>query len=186
MTALDYGFSVTEINYRTYETGVHKGKIGLKNLKTKAPYYYKFAVDEYDNLLKDGLVYDKGGEDKRYPINKFIIFSYQKEFGNWFGTSDLRPAYRGYWSKDVLIKMWNIYLERFANPTVVGKYKSNDPTGKSNLRNILDNLTAKTSITHRMDEFDINFLESSRNATGDFNTALNFYNKAIARAIARR
>jgi phage gp29-like protein len=183
MTALDYGFSVTEINYRTYETGVHKGKIGLKNLKTKAPYYYKFAVDEYDNLLKDGLVYDKGGEDKRYPINKFIIFSYQKEFGNWFGTSDLRPAYRGYWSKDVLIKMWNIYLERFANPTVVGKYKSNDPTGKSNLRNILDNLTAKTSITHRMDEFDINFLESSRNATGDFNTALNFYNKAIARAI---
>ncbi|QDP60244.1 MAG: putative portal protein [Prokaryotic dsDNA virus sp.] len=183
MTALDYGYSITEINYKQFETGPHAGKIGLKNLKTKAPYYYKFAVDEYSNLLDKGIVYDKGGKEQYYPINKFLIFSYQKEFGNHYGTSDLRPAYRGYWSKDVLIKMWNIYLERFANPTVVGKYKSNDATGRTNLRNILDNLTSKTSITHRMDEFDIQLLESTRASTNDFNTALNFYNKCIARSI---
>ena len=183
MTALDFGYSITEINYKQFETGPHAGKIGLKNLKTKAPYYYKFAVDEYSNLLEKGIVYDKGGKELYYPINKFLIFSYQKEFGNHYGTSDLRPAYRGYWSKDVLIKMWNIYLERFANPTVVGKYKSNDATGRTNLRNILDNLTSKTSITHRMDEFDIQFLESTRASTNDFNTALNFYNKCIARSI---
>ena len=183
MTALDYGYSITEINYKTFESGIHQGKIGLKNLKTKQPYYYRFAVDEFSNLLKDGIVYDKGGEEKYYPTSKFLVFSYQKEFGNHYGTSDLRPAYRGYWSKDVLIKMWNIYLERFANPTIIGKYKSNDPSGRNNLRNILDNLTAKTSITHRMDEYDIGLLESTRASTNDFNTALNFYNKSIARSI---
>lgn len=183
MTALDYGYSITEINYKTIESGEHKGKIGLKSLKTKQPYYYRFAVDEYSNLLKNGIVYDKGGQENYYPTSKFLVFSYQKEFGNHYGTSDLRPAYRGYWSKDVLIKMWNIYLERFANPTVIGKYKSNDASGRSNLRNILDNLTSKTSITHRMDEYDIGILESSRSSTNDFNTALNFYNKSIARSI---
>ena len=183
MTALDYGYSITEINYKTIESGEHKGKIGLRSLKTKQPYYYRFAVDEYSNLLKNGIVYDKGGQENYYPTSKFLVFSYQKEFGNHYGTSDLRPAYRGYWSKDVLIKMWNIYLERFANPTVIGKYKSNDASGRSNLRNILDNLTSKTSITHRMDEYDIGILESSRSSTNDFNTALNFYNKSIARSI---
>mgnify|MGYP003653850085 CR=1 FL=1 len=183
MTALDYGYSITEINYKEITTGIHKGKIGLKSLKTKQPYYYRFAVDEFSNLLKNGVVYDKGGKENYYPTSKFLIFSYQKEFGNHYGTSDLRPAYRGYWSKDVLIKMWNIYLERFANPTVIGKYKSNDPSGRTNLRNILDNLTSKTSITHRMDEYDIGILESTRSSTNDFNSALNFYNKAIARSI---
>tara|TARA_R110000803_G_scaffold49530_2_gene103012 strand:- start:1703 stop:4210 length:2508 start_codon:yes stop_codon:yes gene_type:complete len=183
MTALDYGYSITEINYKTFDTGEHKGRIGLKSLKTKQPYYYRFAVDEFSNLLKNGIVYDRGGQENYYPTSKFLIFSYQKEFGNHYGSSDLRPAYRGYWSKDVLIKMWNIYLERFANPTVIGKYKSNDPSGRTNLRNILDNLTSKTSITHRMDEYDIGILESGRSSTNDFNSALNFYNKSIARSI---
>ena len=183
MTALDYGFSISEINYRPIESGNFAGKIGLKSIKTKKPHYYRFAVDEYANILKDGIVYQEAGKDVKYPTSKFLIFSYQKEFGNHYGTSDLRPAYRGYWSKDVLIKMWNIYLERFANPTVLGKYKTNDPSARQNLRNILDNLTAKTSITHRMEEFDIQLLESGRSATDDFERALNFYNKSIARSI---
>ena len=183
MTALDYGFSISEINYKPIDSGQFAGKIGLKSIKTKKPHYYRFAVDEYANILKDGIVYQEAGQDVKYPTSKFLVFSYQKEFGNHYGTSDLRPAYRGYWSKDVLIKMWNIYLERFANPTVLGKYKTNDPSARQSLRNILDNLTAKTSITHRMEEFDIELLESSRNATGDFQSALNFYNKSIARSI---
>ena len=183
MTALDYGYSITEINYKNIESGQYAGKIGLASLKTKQPYYYRFAVDEYSNLLKKGIVYDKGGSENYYPTSKFLVFSYQKEFGNHYGTSDLRPAYRGYWSKDVLIKMWNIYLERFANPTIIGKYKSNDPSGKTSLRNILDNITSKTSITHRIDEYEIGLLESNRASTNDFNTALNFYNKTIARSI---
>lgn len=183
LTALDYGFSITEINYEMYDIGEFSGKIGIKNLKTKQPRYYSFAIDKYSNLLKDGLAYNIDGEQKRLPTNKFLIFSYQKEFGNHYGTADLRPAYRGYWSKDTIIKFWNIYLERFANPTVVGKYRSNDPNSKNNLRNILDNLTAKTSITHRMDEFDIDFLEPSRSATQDFKEAINYYDKTIARSI---
>ena len=183
LSALDYGFSITELNYQVYEEGKYKDKVGIKNLKTKKPHHYSFHVDAFANIRKRGLILTVDGLEKKLPIDKFIIFSYQKEFGNHYGTSDLRPAYRGFWSKDAIIKFWNIYLERFANPTVIGKYRSNDPNSKTSLRNILDGLTAKTSITHRMDEFDIDFLEPSRSSTDDFKTAINYYDKSIARSI---
>ena len=183
LSALDYGFSITELVYQQYEDGKYKDKIGIKSLKTKKPHNYSFKTDAYSNLKKRGLLLTVDGLEKSLPVDKFLIFSYQKEFGNHYGTSDLRPAYRGYWSKDTIIKFWNIYLERFANPTVLGKYRSNDPQSKGNLRNILDSLTAKTSITHRMDEFDIGFLEPSRSSTDDFKTAINYYDKSIARSI---
>jgi phage gp29-like protein len=183
MTALDFGFSVTEINYLQYTEGKFKGRYGVKNLKTKRPHNYSFKVDRFDNLTKRGLINTVDGEERDLPVNKFLIFSYQKEFGNWYGTSDLRPAYRGWWSKDTIIKFWNIYLERFANPTVLGKYRSNDPTSRTNLRNILDNLTARTSITHRVDEFDIQYLEPRRNSTEDFKESIGYYDRAISRSI---
>ena len=68
-------------------------------------------------------------------------------------------------------------------PTVIGKYASNDSTSIGNLRQILDNLSAKTSISHRMGEFDISLLESSRNQTAEYQAAINTYNKMIARSI---
>ncbi len=183
LTALDYGYSVSEINYAQIEEGEFAGKIGLASLKTKYPHNYMFDVDKYSNIKDNGLVYTAEGMEKKLPTNKFLIYSYQKEFGNPYGNSDLRSAYRGYWSKDVLIKFWNIYLERYAMPTVVGEYASNDAGSIGNLRKILDNLTAKTAISHRMGEFDIKLLESQRNSTNEYRDALNFYNKMIARSI---
>lgn len=183
LTALDFGYSITEINFDTFQEGEFAGMVGLKSLKTKYPHYYEFEVDQYSNIKKNGLIYNVGGDQKKLPLDKFVIYSYQKEFGNPYGNSDLRCAYRGYWSKDVLIKFWNIYLERFAMPTVVGQYASNDSSSVNNLRNILDNLSAKTSISHRMGEFDLKLLESSRNSTQEYQAALNFYNKMIARSI---
>ena len=34
LSALDYGFSITELNYQVYEEGKYKDKVGIKNLKT--------------------------------------------------------------------------------------------------------------------------------------------------------
>ena len=47
MSALDYGFSITEINYELFENGKYPNKIGLKNLKTKRPHNYSFLVDRF-------------------------------------------------------------------------------------------------------------------------------------------
>ena len=112
LTALDYGYSITEEVWKVIEQGPYKGKVGIRALKAKKPHYYRFDLDKYSNIKPKGLIQDLGfgtglGGTK-LPINKFIIYSYQKEFGNWYGSSDLRPAYRNYWSKDNLIKFWNI------------------------------------------------------------------------------
>ena len=91
MTALDFGYSISEINYKEFDTGVHRGKIGLKNIKTKQPHYYQFVIDEYSNLLDDGILYQGRGLEERYPISKFIIFSYRIEFSQMIKNSYILP-----------------------------------------------------------------------------------------------
>jgi phage gp29-like protein len=185
MTALDYGYSITEIIWTVFDDGPYRGKVGIRALKAKKPHFYEFDTDDYSNLKPNGLIQTRLAlaDEKPLPINKFIIYSYQKEFGNWYGMSDLRAAYRAWWSKDNIIKFWNIYLERFGSPLAVGKYKTNNPNSVTNLKTILEKLQSKTSITYRDGEFDISLLEPQRRSTADYKDALDFYNKSIARSI---
>lgn len=183
LTALDYGYSITEIVWKIFEEGKYEGKIGIDALKTKKPHHYEFDLDDYSNIKPNGLVQILLGGPKQLPINKFILYSYRKEFGNWYGTSDLREAYRPWWSKDNIIKFWNIYLERFGSPLARGRYKTNDPTALANLKTILDNLQSKTSIAYREGDFDIDLLEAQRRSTGDYSKAIEYYDRAISRSI---
>ena len=146
LTALDYGYSLTEKLWYRIERGTFVGKIGLKALKTREPFYYQFESDIYGNLREDGVIYLGPGmmeqvvQNKientlpnrgifsygsRLPVDKFVIYSYNKEFSNWYGRSDLRAAYRSFWSKEILIRFMNIYMERFGMPTHVGTYPKN-------------------------------------------------------------
>lgn len=183
LSALDYGYSISELIWKEFTGGDFKGKYGYKQIKTKRPYLFSFDIDEFDNLKEDGIILSNLVSNNRLPKNKFVVFSYQKEFNNWYGTSDLRPAYRNWWSKDVIIKFWNIYLERFGQPLIRGQYNITDTNKISDLKTILNNLQSKTSIIHRKGEFDIDFLEAQRRGTSDYQEALNYHNRAIARSI---
>ena len=184
LSALTYGYSVTEIVWNQYENGPYAGRVGISGLKSKRPHGFMFDVDQYGNLKPDGLLQTQlGAKEARLPVDKFLIYSYQQEFANHYGTSDLRSAYRPWWSKDNIIKFWNIYLERFGSPLAVGKYKTADPNAKTTLMNILSNLQNKTSIVHKDMDFDISLLEASRRSTSDYQTALDFHDRAIARSI---
>lgn len=184
LLALDYGFSISEIVWKMFDYGPHSGKVGIKAIKSKKPHHYDFETDEYSNILKNGLIVSNMiTGNQNLPINKFLLYTHQKEFGNWYGISDLRPAYRHWWSKDAIIKFWNIYLERYGQPITRGQYNTNDKTIIDDMKAILKNLQSKTSITHRKGQFDIDFLEPQRRSTADYKEALNFYNRSIARAI---
>ena len=183
LTALDYGYSISELVWMKYVEGEYQNKFGLKAIKTKQPHYFNFDSDEFGNLREDGIILNILSGTKKLPLNKFIVFTYQKEFDNWYGTSDLRAAYRNWWSKDAIIKFWNIYLERFGQPLTRGQYSSNDSNQISTLKTILQNLQSKTSIIHRKGDFEIDFLEATRRSTGDYADALQYHNRAIARSI---
>jgi phage gp29-like protein len=185
MTALDYGYSITEKVWKVVEEGNFKGKWAYQALKTKQPHNFLFATDEFDNILPDGIINQTLGKQERLPITKFIIYSYDQEFGDPYGRSDLRAAYRNWWSKDNILKFWNIFLERFGSPLIWGKYMN--PSQQAELERVLKNLQNKTSITSpKQGGFEIELIESQQKSGGgksEYQEALEFHNKAISNAL---
>lgn len=112
LTALDFGFSVSEKMFGLIDYGPFEGKIGLKDLRTRPPDDFEFYTDDYGTLAEDGITQN----GIRMPRIKFVIYSYRKTFGNLYGNSDLREAYRAWWSKDNMLKMMAIALERYGEP----------------------------------------------------------------------
>ena len=55
-SAIEFGFSISELNYMLLEDGPFAGKIGLRSIKTREPYNYNFKMDGHGNVL--GLVYN--------------------------------------------------------------------------------------------------------------------------------
>ncbi len=179
LSAMDFGYSVTEKIYDIYD-----GKVYLKELKTRPPHTFEFHLDPHGNFLQNGFKqWTEQGSLIPLPLENFIIFTHNKEFSNLYGESDLRAAYRSWWSKDNLIKFWNIYLERFGNPLMIAKYgKTTNSTERANLQDMLDNLQAKTSFVMPNDvELDIK--ESMRNSGGDYDKAIEMHNTSITRSI---
>jgi predicted sulfurtransferase len=84
---LDFGFSVSELVLKKLDAKPFAGKIGLRTIKVRKPHEFVFDTDEYDNLKPDGLRQSWTLTGKGMPIGKFLIFSYQREFGNehWLG-----------------------------------------------------------------------------------------------------
>lgn len=183
MSAFDYGYSISEILYTPIEDGEFAGMVGLKAIKLKKPHFYEFAVDQYSNLLPDGLVQTILGGPKSLPTNKFLIYSHNDEWSNWYGTSDLLAAYRAWWSKNNIIKFWSMYLERFGMPLVWGQYNSSDPAAKTRFDTVLERIQSKTSITSKKGEFEIELLEATRKGASDYEKSLNFHNRSIARSL---
>ena len=181
LSALDYGFAVSEIVWRLLEDPPYAGKYGLRTLKARKPHRFWFDVDAHDNLLPDGIRQD---ESLKFPVEKFLHYAYQREFGNWYGTSDLRSAYEWWWFKDNLIKWSAIYAERFAIPIARGKYPPGHPekVDITNLRTMLENLQANTSMTYP-NVFEVELLEAGGRGADIMRGFVQEANLGIARAL---
>ncbi len=181
LTAWEFGFSIQEIIWEYFEGGDFPGKVGIKELKSRPPHSFEFHLDEFGNV--DVLKQNSANGTKDLPLEKFIIYSNNPEFGNPYGTSDLRACYRSWWSKENIIKFWNIFLERFGMPTAIGKYsKTSDKTEKANLKKIVSNLQSKTGVTIP-DDMVIELLEATRAGAAGYDTALNRHDGSMARAL---
>lgn len=110
LSALEDGFVILEKNPGIIEWH-GKAYWGLKSIKKKPAETFDITVDKYDNTTNISQSY-AGGED--VPLEKVLHFVYQGTVNPIFGESDLRAAYRGYWSKDIVIRFQNIHLERMA------------------------------------------------------------------------
>ena len=116
--------SVGERIYAEQELGEWKGKLVLKRVQSLKPHYVDFLVDQFGQL--QGVQQQMtGAYNDPMPTAKFLIYSHAKEFGNFYGMSDLEAAYRPWWTKDNAYKWLAVTLERYGMAPLFALYDPN-------------------------------------------------------------
>lgn len=180
MDALALGVSIVEINYKLLDSGPYAGKFGLASLKSKNPEIFFFDVNSFMNLhalrIAGGLLLDP---------QKFLIYSYQPQYENPLGSSDLRAAYRSWFIKEQLLAWWAKFLEKFGLPTVTGSYAAKagfSQQQQADLLQVLRQVHNESAILHP-DDIEIKLLEAQRALDAGFDEAVAYCDRSIAKSI---
>ena len=143
MDALAYGFSVSEKVLGLIDGGPHAGRWGLKDLLTRPPEDIEFQLTAEGCLAEQGVLQF----NTAMPTPKFCIYSYHSQYGNPYGESDLRAAYRGWWAKDNMLKLMAVSLERYAEPIAVATYDGLlQDTERLAIETFLKNLQSRSGV----------------------------------------
>jgi phage gp29-like protein len=177
--AIAKGYSIQNFVWQVIKTGKWAGKWSPLFLKSKDPGDWSFDVDEYKNItcLRHHL------DDKTFDVSRFVVYSYNPEYSNPYGVSDLRACYRNWWSKDLLTRFWNLYLEKYGSPTVKGSYRRGTPkAAQAELLNILSKIQQQSAVVIPED-MKAELLETVRQGDVGYRIAVDYHNKEIAKSI---
>lgn len=115
---LPYGHMFFEQNYRLLPTGPNGTlQARLRKLAPRMPR----TIAKVDVAADGGLVsitQHPGGPVVRaesprpIPVNRLVAYVNEREGGNWFGTSLLRPAYKDWLLKDAILRTWAQSIDR--------------------------------------------------------------------------
>lgn len=180
LDALALGVSLLEINYCLIEGGPYAGMVGLESLKSKDPGLFLFETDAFANVT--GLRGALGGV---YAPDKFLRYSYQPEYGNPLGRSDLAGAYKAWFVKQQLLRWWAKYLEKFGLPTITGSYDAGRGYGTEQQRELLAIVAQvhNESAVVLPSDMKLALLETSRAQAAGFQEAIEYLDRAIAKSI---
>lgn len=186
MSAVAYGYSITNVILTVIDRGEFKGKAGIADLKTKPPHWFSFDVDDFMNVKDNGIVYsgDYTKGPQKLPKDAFLVYSYHSPFCNPYGYSDMIRAYDRWNSRRWINKLWDLYLERKASGTYVATYKADDPPPPAELAaatSFISGGSAKNGLLVS-DRFDITSHEAEGSADV-WQPAVDSRNAEIARAI---
>lgn len=182
MSAMYHGFSMTEKVHQVIDVE-GKSWVGLKKLALKPFDSFKFHTDVFGNVLKITQCWEN--QEQEIAIEKFIHHVINKDYDAHYGRSDLREAYRAWFSKEMAIRMYNIYLERSAAGFIYVTPKDDtnvnvNSTEYTNLKLMLQNIQTKTSIILPKG-YELNV--HSPTATTAYIDAIAMHDKAIAKAL---
>lgn len=106
------GFSITEKLIGTFD---YRGVpyLGLRRLKPKPFDTFKFYTDEYGEITRFRQELD--GREQDLDLGDFVYMVANPEMDEHYGQSELREAHRSFYSKEIIIRMYNIFLERYAS-----------------------------------------------------------------------
>lgn len=180
LSAFEVGVSFGEILWE-----VEDSKIKLKDIKFRDPEWMYINVDKHGNILEFVQKPSSGPDVKEIHIHpdKILHYAYQSKYSNHYGISDLRAAYRAWWSKKYITQFWNVFLERFGAPLMKMTYPAGSSVQlKDQLKEIMRNLSSKTDILVP-EGVVIELIEATRAGQAKYDEALIYYDVRIATAL---
>lgn len=177
MDAFSKGWSIQEIVWEEED-----GKWWPSAVRSKDPSLFGTEVDEAGRIT--GLTLQLPGEPSTaLDRSRFILFLNRSNYGRRRGRSDLDAAWRHWVIKGQLISAWKEHMERFAMPTVIGKYKRGTANSESaSLLSQLVNLQRNSAMV-MPDDTEVVTLGGDKEASTGFQEAIEFHNREIARSI---
>lgn len=115
------------------------------------------------------------------PQEKLIeVHSFDGDSPNGFLNGCIDSLVLAYFFKSYAVKDWQIFIEKFASPTVIGKYSSLNQHDKNSLMNAIQNLKNSASAIIP-GEADIIFRGDENKGEGSalFNSNIDFWNNEI-------
>ena len=126
MSALQYGYSLSEKLWTQFTDGPWKGHVGYRDIKTRSPFCFEFILNPANVEEEFGITLVSGhGKKDQIETSKMVHYPYNADFGNPYGHSDLRAAYRSWFSKDFTYRFMNIYIEKNAVPPILFEIPDN-------------------------------------------------------------
>lgn len=194
LKAIAYGFSVTEVVFDDYK-GKYWMPRQLNGLKTLDPESIRFFSDVHGNLhkIEQWNMTTSIGMARSVrrssiagrivlPLDRCIVWSHDKEWGNWYGKGLLKGCYKNWFIKDAMLKFANIAYERFGSPVLLGIASSLGDM--ANVQNAIMHLYARSQAvirkTDAQDPTDIRVLESKRTEM-PFDRYIRYHDEMILR-----
>lgn len=177
MDAFAKGWSVQELVYEEAD-----GRLWLASARPKDPRWFGLDLDRFGRLK--GLVVQVPGESEaRAPLGRFVVYRHRSGYGKPKGQSDLEAGYKHFQAKKALTQAWRAHLERFASPTVMGRYERGlPPEEQASILEALRGLHDNTAIVFP-NEIEVSALHGRESDNNAFQEAIEFHNREIARSI---
>lgn len=179
MSAMWQGVSFTEKIFKQIQVD-GKTYWGIDKLKLKPFDTFEFVVDDFGNVEK--LVQNSNGKKQDIDMSKLIHHVQNPEYDAQYGQSDLREAYRAWFSKDMAITFYNMWLERSASGFKwVNTTAKKDTAAYTAIQNLLRNsANGAGMILGKDDVFNVEFPSGEGKS---FCAAIDKHDLGIARAL---
>lgn len=177
MDSFAKGWSIQELVWTA-----DKGRVWLEAVRPKDPALFGLDVDPFGKV--QGVILRLPGEaERRLPRDKFVVHVHRASYDHPAGRSDLVAALPHWQAKRALLAAWRLHLERFASPTVLGKFERGlAPEEQVSLLDALQNLHRNAAIVFPS-EIEVSAIGGSKESSTGFQEAIDFHNREIARAV---
>lgn len=180
----EFGFSVSE---KVYGTVLCQGKkyIGLNKVLIRNPDSFEFFTDEYGEIVRLEQQTNVAKFRIQVDLDRIIHYVHKPKWDVIYGRSDLRAAYRAWYCKDTIIKLWLLYIEKFGGGIAVATKTGEDAPASgsqagNSLENAMRNIRALNSIIlPRGVEMELHFPGNS----DVYERAVTHFDLAIAKAL---